>query len=424
MQKTFNFHFWPKPFKYFEYAKLFVVTLCAIVAFIVAGIFAVLYTRTSTLMYERVREQAVTYADLIMHTKMWNYDYGGVYVEKRRGVDSNTYLLQLGVNPDVKVEGGRTFTIRNHAIMIEEISQRSEHQDDVSFRIVSLNPIDPHNMPDALEKAAFDRFARGDREWHSMERKGKPSFHYLQPLYVEQSCLECHTNQGYKPGDVIGAISITIPMTTLIKETRANKILIIAAAALTICLLLTLIYLLTWRLVVKLDEVQKRLKKLASTDELTGLRNRRHIMKRLEEEFERAGRTQEPLCLMMLDIDHFKRINDTHGHPFGDLVLKRVAKRLQEATRRYDIIGRFGGEEFLVISPGTTTEEASHLGERLRTMVSQEPIGDGEKEVAITLSAGFSLARSGDRNSETLLKRADEALYRAKQGGRNRVEAG
>ncbi|HEX5773064.1 MAG TPA: diguanylate cyclase, partial [Geomobilimonas sp.] len=85
MKKIFNFHLWPKPFKYFEHAKLFVVTLGALVAFIVAGIFAVLYTRTATLMYERVREQAATYADLIEHTKMWNYDYGGVYVEKRRG---------------------------------------------------------------------------------------------------------------------------------------------------------------------------------------------------------------------------------------------------------------------------------------------------------------------------------------------------
>ena len=424
MLKNFNLHLWPNSFKYFEYAKLFVVTLCAVVAFIVAGIFAVLYTRTTTLMYERVREQAATYADLIMHTKMWNYDYGGVYVEKRRGVDSNSYLRQLGVNPDVKVEGGRTFTIRNHAIMIEEISQRSEHQDEVSFRIVSPRPIDPHNMPDELEKAAFDRFARGEREWHTLEGKDKPSFRYLQPLYVEPSCLECHVSQDYRTGDVIGAISITIPMDSYIQATRSNKILIIAAAAVTICLLLSLICVLTWRLVVKLDEVQKRLKKLASTDELTGLRNRRHIMKRLEEEFERAGRTQEPLCLMMLDIDHFKRINDTYGHPFGDLVIKHVARRLQDATRRYDLIGRFGGEEFIVISPGTTAEEAMLLGERLRTMVSQEPIGDGEKEVAITVSAGFSLARSGDRNSETLLKRADEALYRAKQGGRNRVEAG
>ncbi|GFE57305.1 diguanylate cyclase [Geobacter sp. AOG1] len=383
-----------------------------------------LYTRTNTLMYERVREQAATYADLIMHTKMWNYDYGGVYVEKRRGVDSNAYLRQLGVNPDVKVAGGRTFTIRNHAIMIEEISHRSEKQDGVRFRIVSLKPIDPANVPDKLETAAFDQFARGERESHFQQKGDNPSFRYLKPLFVEQSCLECHTTQGYKVGDVIGAISISIPMTTLVREARANKILIVVAAVLTIGLLVTLIYILTWRLVIKLDEVQKRLKKLASTDELTGLKNRRHIMKRLEEEFERAGRLQETLCLIILDIDHFKRINDTHGHPFGDLVLKRVAKRLQEATRRYDTIGRIGGEEFLVISPGTNAEEALHLAERLRTTVSQEPMGDGEKDVTITLSAGFALSKPGDRGSETLMKRADMALYRAKQGGRNRVEEG
>jgi len=415
---------WPKPFNYFDQVKLFVVTLCVFVSLVVAGIFAVLYNRTTTLMFERVHEQAVTYADLIEHAKMWNFDYGGVYVEKRRGVQSNGYLRELGIDPDVKAEGDRTFTIRNHAIMIEEISRRSEHQDGVKFRIVSLKPIDPSNVPDKLEAEALNHFARGERDWHRLEEAATPAFRYLKPLYVDQSCLECHATQGYKVGDVIGAVSISIPITALVKEARTHKLFIVFAAVVTIGLLVAVIYVLTWRLVIKLDEVQKRLKKLASTDELTGLKNRRHIMKRLEEEFERAARSQEPLCLIVLDIDHFKRINDTHGHPFGDLVLKCVAKRLQEATRRYDAIGRIGGEEFLVISPGTTAEEALHLAERLRTTVSQESVGDGGEDVTVTLSAGLAFHVSDDESVEVLLKRADAALYRAKQGGRDRVEMG
>ncbi len=415
---------WPRLFAYFGHVKLFAITLCAMISLIVAGIFAVLYLRTTTLMYERVHEQAAAYADLIMYARSWNADYGGVYVEKRPGVDSNAYLRKLGVNSDVKVDGGRTFTIRNHAIMIEEISRLSKREDGVSFRMVSSHPIDPANAPDAVESEVLGRFERGEQEWHSREVGNASLFRYLKPLYVDPSCLECHNTQGYKIGDVIGAASITIPMTTLVRETRSNKMLIIVAAVATIGLLVALIYVLTWRLVIKLDKVQAQLQNLASTDELTGLMNRRHVMKRLEEELERANRTQKPVCLIILDVDHFKRTNDTHGHPFGDTVLKAVGHRLQEATRRYDIIGRIGGEEFLVISPGTTQDLALHLAERLRTTVSQEPMGNSVNNVIITVSAGFTLSKPDDKGIEALLRRADAALYRAKQAGRNRVEAG
>lgn len=416
--------FWPKLFAYFDHVKLFAITLCAIVSLIVVGIFAVLYFRTTTLMYKRVYEQAEAYSDLISYARKWNADYGGVYVEKRPGVYSNAYLRKLGVASDVKVEGGRTFTIRNHAIMTEEISRLSKTQDGVSFRMVSSHPIDPANAPDALESAALGQFVSGAREWHTREGEDAYSFRYLKPLYVEPSCLECHNTQGYKAGDVIGATSIRIPLKTLVRETRSNKMLIIFAAIVTIGLLVALIYFLTWRLAIKLDEAQARLRDLASTDELTGLMNRRHVMKRLEEEFDRAGRSRNPVCLIILDVDHFKRTNDTHGHPFGDLVLKSVAKRLQEATRRYDAIGRIGGEEFLVISPGTTPELALQLAERLRATVGQGPIGDGINDVTITVSAGFTLSSPDDQGIEALLRRADAALYRAKQAGRNRVEAG
>lgn len=418
-------HIWPKPFNYFSNVKLFLVSLCVILSLFVVAVAYFLYSRTDSLLLLRVREQAVAYSDLINHTKMWNYDYGGVYVEKKAGTDSNAYLKKLGINPDVRAEGGKTFTMRNHAIMIKEISLRSEKQDGVRFRITSLKPIDKDNTPDAMEREALGLFEKGKNEVYHLERqtvKG-PLFHYLRPLYAEQSCLECHRSQGYKIGSVMGALSITIPVATLIRETDTDKLMIVAAAIGTIGLLLGITYFLTWRLVLNLDMAQKHLKRLASTDELTGLKNRRQIMKRLDEEYQRAIRLGEPLCLIMVDLDHFKKINDTYGHPFGDLVLKCVARHMKQALRSYDVLGRIGGEEFLVVSPGTTREEAVVLAQRLRSTVGKEKIAYEDKGVKITVSCGVAFLYKGDDNVEILLKRADSALYTAKQEGRNRVVA-
>ena len=415
--------FWPKPFNYFSNVKFFLVSLCVVLSLFVAAAAYFLYSRTDTLLLLRVREQAVAYADLINQSKMWNYDYGGVYVEKKGGTESNTYLRRLGINPDVRVEGGRTFTMRNHAIMIKEISLRSEKQGGVRFRITAPKPIDPDNTPDSVEMEAFRQFAKGKKEVYQLEREADsgPLFRYLLPLYVEQSCLQCHGRQGYKIGSVMGALSITIPVATLIRETDTYKMVIVAATLATIGFLVGITYFLTWRLVLKLDTAQQHLKKLASTDELTGLRNRRRIMKRLDEEYQRAFRLGEPLCLIMLDLDHFKRINDTYGHPFGDRVLKCVAELMEKALRRYDILGRIGGEEFLIVAPGTTQEEAVVLAERLRNVVEKEKMTCGDKDVKITVSCGVAFLGKGDESAETLLKRADAALYIAKQEGRNRV---
>ncbi len=414
---------WPTPFKHFDHVRLFLVSLCVILSLVVAGIFLFLYYRTNDLLLKRVREQAITYADLISHTKMWNFYYGGVYVEKKGGIESNSYLKGLGINPDVSVAGGRTFTVRNHAIMIEEISRQIEQQDGVKFRITSLKPIAPSNTPDQFEKKALAAFEEGTKEWFQTIRSGgkPPVFRYLLPLYVDATCLECHRTQGYRIGSVIGAISITIPVGTLIREARANKLLITLGAVITIGLLVGISYFLTWRLVIELDEAQKSLKKQATTDELTGLVNRRQIMKRLGEEFQRADRLDDPLCLILLDIDHFKEINDTYGHPFGDNVLRHVANRMQETIRTYDILGRIGGEEFLIIAPGSTVEDAVVLAERVRHTISSTVIREDRHEVVVTASAGVSVMAEDDKNFEGLLKRVDRALYRAKEEGRDRV---
>jgi diguanylate cyclase (GGDEF)-like protein len=415
---------WPKPFKYFEHVQLFLVTVCLVIFLVVATLFLFIYNRTGILQQQRVKEQARTYADLLLHTKRWNYDYGGVYVEKKNGAESNVYLKELGINPDVKLDGGKILTIRNHAIMAKEISLRSEHDEGARFRIISHKPLDPANIPDQFENEAIQNFSNGAKEYFRLEStKGHELFRYVIPLRAEPSCLECHAPQGLAANDILGAISVSIPSAGLVRETNNSKLLIIITAIVTIGFLITVTYFLTWRLVIRLDEVQKRLKKLATTDELTGLKNRRYVIGRLEEEQERSRRLSQPLCLISLDVDHFKKINDTFGHPFGDLVLQRVATIMRDTVRRYDELGRIGGEEFLVVAPGTEMVEAVVLAERLCQNVRMHPIGDGDREVTVTLSAGVAILSTSDDSADQVLKRADTALYRAKQDGRDRVVA-
>jgi diguanylate cyclase (GGDEF)-like protein len=173
---------------------------------------------------------------------------------------------------------------------------------------------------------------------------------------------------------------------------------------------------------VKIKGAEQRLVEMASHDFLTGLLNRRELFNRLSIETSRVRRTNEALSLIMIDIDHFKNINDRHGHISGDMVLKEVAHRLREGIRDYDLICRFGGEEFLVMAPQTDLHHANELAERLRKVISERPFRiEDASPVTITISAGVTRLLEGE-SVETMISRADMALYHAKGLGRNRVE--
>lgn len=161
----------------------------------------------------------------------------------------------------------------------------------------------------------------------------------------------------------------------------------------------------------------EELERLASHDKLTGLYNRRKLDEMLAQEVLRAERYGRPLSLILIDIDHFKKVNDTYGHPVGDAVLAESASRLTRTLRTSDIAGRWGGEEFLVICPETAGDTAVVLAERLRSAYCERTF-----ETAGALSASFGVAshRHG-LSTEEVLRHADQALYRAKRAGRNRV---
>ncbi len=166
---------------------------------------------------------------------------------------------------------------------------------------------------------------------------------------------------------------------------------------------------------------RSRLQREASTDALTGLHNRREFETGMVREMERARRMHVPLSLAILDIDFFKRINDKHGHDIGDAVLREVAATLQRHIRKSDLLARIGGEEFALVMLGTQPPGAWVVLERLRNAVAALRIPAGSQEIGCTISIGITDRVDTDRDWHTLYKRADGALYEAKERGRNRV---
>ena len=162
---------------------------------------------------------------------------------------------------------------------------------------------------------------------------------------------------------------------------------------------------------------------LALTDSLTGLHNRRYLSMHLETVMKRMVESDKPMCLLMIDIDHFKKINDTHGHAAGDTVLSSLAHRIAGNMRGFDLVARYGGEEFVAVLPDTSVEVAQQVANRLCETISHDPfpIGNEGVRVTITLSVGIAHALGKGDTPEAIIERADGALYQAKNLGRNRV---
>ena len=195
-----------------------------------------------------------------------------------------------------------------------------------------------------------------------------------------------------------------------------------AQRTVTILLLVTLLgeALLIFRpLVQKVNDYASRLYTTATRDALTGLPNRRFFLDTANRQVLASARTAEPLALMMLDVDHFKKINDTVGHAGGDAALRRLAQIMQESLRPTDTVGRLGGEEFAILLPETGAEDAVNLADRLRKEIERDR---SEGVPSFTVSIGVAAAVTKDATTERLLADADEALYLAKNGGRNRVK--
>jgi len=408
------------------FARKYLTLILLIICLIVLSVFWGFGYNAGNLIREELHQQGRAFVQEIVLTREWAASYGGVYVQMRPGTEVNPYLLKL---PDVTAvitdSDGKRYTLKNPALMTREISDLTVKRGIITFKITGLNPLNPANAPDAFERQALTGFREGAKEYSTYEKRGgEVLYRYVAPLRTQQSCLHCHKGQACREGEIQGAISVTIPATAMLQKLRNNRILLAISAAGILALICVIVRFISEALIRRLKLAEKKLVEMASLDYLTGLFNRREMFDRLQTEFARADRHQRHLSLILIDIDHFKNINDTYGHGVGDVVLQSVADFLKKGVRRHDLLCRYGGEEFLLAVPETTAEMAVKLADRLRGM-PLEVVTRGTPETTVTVhfSAGVAERLAGEDVDKTI-SRADAALYRAKAGGRNRVELG
>jgi diguanylate cyclase (GGDEF)-like protein len=171
----------------------------------------------------------------------------------------------------------------------------------------------------------------------------------------------------------------------------------------------------------RIAELEQSLRFQASHDPLTGVFNRAELQKILQRELARAARTRHATAVLMVDLDHFKRVNDSFGHQAGDLVLEEVTRRMTRAVRPFDSLGRYGGEEFLIVLPDCDAHQAWGVAERIRECIRARPVQSPRGVIALTISIGGSVGMGGSKSAESLVHESDTALYRAKTEGRDRV---
>lgn len=173
--------------------------------------------------------------------------------------------------------------------------------------------------------------------------------------------------------------------------------------------------------IIERRHLEARLRRMATTDGLTGAWNRAGFLTASQRELERGAESGRGHALMMLDVDHFKSINDRYGHAGGDLALKQLVAMVRARIRRSDLLGRLGGEEFAILLPSILPDEAAHMAQRLVTHIAGNPVAYGDRLIAMTVSIGLTMVTEPDRSIEQIIARADAALYRAKDSGRNKV---
>jgi diguanylate cyclase (GGDEF)-like protein len=348
--------------------------------------------------------------------RRWASELGGVYVPITPATLPNPYLARVPER-DIQTLSGQRLTLINPAYMNRQVYDLADKANEPQGHITSLKPLRPENSPDPWEATALKAFEQGLTEVSGVERlNGKDVMRLMRPLMVETSCLACHTSQGYHVGEVRGGISIILPMEKLWQEERTINVALIFGHT---CLwLLGVVGILVG--VRNLDRANAQIITLMHTDPLTGLANRRFFTDMLEKAMAFANRHQQHLSLIMVDLDDFKVINDTYGHETGDQVLTSFAQLMNGFIRKEDVAARFGGEEFILMLPGTDLEQVAIMAERLRTQMENVTFSTSQSRV--TASFGITQYRPDD-TFETLINRVDDALYAAKKAGKNQVRS-
>ncbi|MCB1457817.1 MAG: GGDEF domain-containing protein [Nitratireductor sp.] len=283
---------------------------------------------------------------------------------------------------------------------------------------------------DPFAENALARAKSGqDQVFESVEQTGgRSAQRAIVPWHSPVNCRDCIARgvEDYKTGDIIGVREVVVPVGDEYARTISKLLYSCAVLAAALMCVLGVIFPMIKRNSKEreeMTEVAQSLEKQASTDPLTGLHNRRYFETALQDVLSEFNAQQAPLGLLVFDLDHFKLVNDTHGHDAGDIVLKEVALRLKAITRDSDIVARIGGEEFAVITPYASHEQLLMVAERYREMIGSLKVDIGKVILRPTISIGVATNSKGETEAADLFKAADKKLYEAKRNGRNRVAA-
>ncbi|WP_366924283.1 diguanylate cyclase [Metallumcola ferriviriculae] len=387
-------------------------------------------TRTKQMYRELAVQMAKSYFQMILVQRNWNADHGGVYIPVTEQTKPNKYLDDPLRN--LKFSESLTLTKINPAYMTRLLSEKAKEYMSVQFHITSLNPINPGNTPDDWEQISLKLFedTRQSSTWEVKSYKKSTYLRYMEPLLMEKECLKCHAKQGYKLGDIRGGISVNIPYAPFQEAIRKDTTDAAIQHILFAAILFSVIYIFGRKTLAGEQELSKyssRLKTLAETDALTGVFNRRQILQSLMDLIHRSRAGGQPLSFIIMDLDGFKEVNDTFGHIVGDKVLAQFANLICQNVRSIDIVGRYGGDEFVVILPETTAKDAKFTAERIRSAVANRGFKGADTDIHLTASLGVATAthfQMGDKKlRDELLNKADTSLYTAKRKGKNMVES-
>ncbi len=352
----------------------------------------------------------------ILFTCRWNARYGGVYVPVSK-TPAREPSLPLP-KETIKVNASLSLTKIDPALMTQQIAEIAK-ENNIRYDIISSHPIKSMTKATEEEEIVLHKFEKGlQEEGKFITTAENSSFSYIAPLKVKPVCLQCHNQQKYKEGDIMGGIRVILPYA---RHPFLDPLLF-AHIGITLMGLLGILV-----AGIRLSRAYAIIQRQAIFDALTGIPNRLNFAEHIIKEFSRSSRTKESLAVIMCDIDHFKAYNDTYGHNSGDKCLQKVAQTIKNSlVRPGDFCARYGGEEFVVILADTSYKGAIHVAERIRFNIIKLQITH-EKSLPlqfVTLSLGIATSSDQPLHSyEDLLKNADTALYEAKRKGRNRVES-
>ncbi len=347
---------------------------------------------------------------------------GGVYIPTDRGVTPNPYLAHIP-HRDVTTKEGRELTLVNSSYFTRLVHDQEAiiSPNGIRGHVTSMRPLRPENAPDEWEQLAISAFKKGATQWSGESvRNGEKYFRLMQPRMTKIACIECHIDQGYKPGDVMGGISVSIPMKPLLEDSREG-VFQLGAWHLFFWLTGIVGLLMGYSLLLR-QERQMRFSALH--DVLTGLPNRALFLDRLNQRLETAKRHDHTGAVLFIDLDRFKNINDSLGHSIGDQLIQEVGQRLQRMLRSEDTVARLGGDEFVVLLAELDSDaeavvaEVQIVADKILEVLAQHHKLGG-RELYASSSIGIALFSKETIDSNEVLQQADVAMYRAKDAGGN-----